>query len=215
MTLKNIVSTVFVFLSLFFSSLALSDQPTLQSVQSTSPSTKMKKVVFLYLEKNFTLNHQSFGGTQNGVSRAYLGDTGFLGFGDLLVVNATKAFSDLGVPVLHSGYAPEGKLIEYKKQLFDMLDSQTEDATYIILTPSFANTLGNSFGIAKVNVEISVYVEEVKTGKQVWVGKLNTSTQTGKGFFGSQLFTKKLYDEAYAISIFKLLGEAWARVGLL
>ena len=203
------------FFLLIFSTAGHSTEPTLQAVQVTTSSKKIEKVIFLYEEKNLSTNSPGYSTRQMHSNRAYLSDTGFPGFGDVLVINAERSLAASGVSLIHSGYAPEGRIKDYQKNLVELLGAQLDNSAYVVLSPSSATSLGHSFGLSTVNVVLSVQVTEVATGSSIWSGQVNTSTQIGKGIVGSRLFERKIYDETYAAAIFSLLAKAWLSNGVV
>lgn len=205
------------FFLLIFSLTAISAEPTLQSVQATATAQdKIKEIVFLYQERNLSRTQQSnYGSASYNPNRAFLGDTGFMNFGDLLVVSAKQTLSTHGFPVIHAGYAPEGRLAEYKSNLNDLLGSQLIEATYVILAPVSAMVVSTAIGLSRIEVVLAVEITDIASGRSIWKGQVDTSTRIGKGFIGANLFNKTSYDDAYAQAIFDLLGQAWVKAGLL
>ena len=195
---------------------ACAADPILQGIQTFDNSKKIVKAIFLYQEKNFDFVERKYGNALLlNNPRTYLGDTGFPAFGDLMVATAGQSFTTLGLSIAHSGYAPEGRLQDYQKDLAEQMGSQMNDCVYIVLSPSAADTSGNSYGFASVAVKMSVQVADAVTGKPIWAGQLNTTTRVGKGFIAERLVAAQIYDEAYAVAIFKLLVSAWRTSGIL
>jgi hypothetical protein len=202
------------FMVLLVSVCGFAGEPTLQSVQTFPATEKTKKVIFLYEEKNLNLKETSAPSNRVSNNRTYLGDTGFPGFGDLLVTQSSALFANFGLSVIHSGYAPEGRLKDYQKELQDLLGSEFTDSVVVVVTPLAANTSGGIYGGAGVNVQLSVAVRTANTGESIWSGLVNTSTHVGKGFIASRLFASQLYDQAYALAVLDLLAKSWQKTGI-
>ena len=109
---------------------------------------------------------------------------------------------------------PIAGLDQFEKDLADLLGSQIQDAPYIIVTPSSASTSGGA-GYAHVRVGLLIEIVNSTTGKKLWIGEVQTSTRTGKGFIAERLLPAQLYDQTYTLEIFKLLTGAWRKAGLL
>jgi len=212
MTFAKFTKCLIGFVPLLFALCGFAGEPTLQSIQTFSTPEKIKKVIFLYEEKNFDFKETRYGGYSSiNNPRAFLGDTEFPGFGDLLVTQASASFAIFGLSVTHSGYAPEGRLKDYQKELQEQLGSEFQESVIIVVTPSSANTVGHSVGLSTVNVQLSVTVRNAKTAQPIWAGLVNTSTRVGKGFITSRIFTQQLYDQAYAVAVLDLLANAWRK----
>ena len=211
---------LFIF-SFYVCSFVFAADPILAKSQTFNAAQKITKAVFLYEERNVDVNVQT---NYNPLAfsdplslnsrRAYLGDTGFPAFGDLLVSAAAKSFSELGVLVIHSGYAPEGRLKDYERDLADQLGAEIQNTIKIVVTPTSASTSGHATG-SSVKVSFSVEIVNSQTQNKIWVGEVLTSTHTGKGFISKNLFPGQIYDQTYAESIFKLLAANWRKAGLL
>ena len=205
----------------FVSGVVFAADPVLAKNQTFSATQKITKAIFLYEERNFDftvksyINPSAYGNPLAlNRGRAFLGDTGFPAFGDLLVSTAAKSFSQLGVLVIHAGYAPEGRLKDYERDLADQLGPEIQNTIKIIVTPSSASTSGNATA-ASVRVGLSVEIVNSETKNQIWIGEVLTSTHTGKGFISKNLFPGQVYDQAYAEAIFSLLAANWRKAGLL
>ena len=211
---------LFIF-SFYVCSVVSAADPILAKSQTLNAAQKIVKAIFLYEEKNVDVNVKT---NYNPLPysdplslnsrRAYLGDTGFPAFGDLMVSAATKSFSELGVDIIHSGYAPEGRLKDYERDLADQLGAEIQNTIKIIVSPSSASTSGHATGSA-VKVGFSVEILNSQTQNKIWVGEVLTATHTGKGFLSKKLFPGQVYDQTYAELIFKLLAANWRKAGLL
>ncbi|MDP1655160.1 MAG: hypothetical protein Q8K91_08475 [Hylemonella sp.] len=163
----------------------------------------MKSLQFVYRKAEMrTVSSTSYG--QGGVSIA---NTGFDGFGPLLVKQAEAAFAQQKVTVVGAKVIEDKEPIkvESSSQAADDGTARTFAAPVLIVTPTSGKVSANQHA-TRTSYVFSVLLIDPDARRTIWRATIDTSTWSGQDFVLKNV-SKTLYDESYASQLLSAIAN--------
>jgi len=170
---------------------------------SNVEKTHSLKLIYLNAEMKITSSN-SYG------KGAIAADTGFNGFGSLIVKQAEPAFSQRGVEVV------DAKVLNGKEPiLVDPPPNDTGSAALPILiiapTTGKISTNGRATNTSYV---FSALLIDPNTKRTIWKATIDTKTWSGQDIVLKN-FKKTLYDESYALQLLNIVADQMKQDGVI
>ncbi len=135
-------------------------------------------------------------------------DTGFAGFGKVLVGQAAQAFAARQVTVLSAAVVGGNELLPLNSPA-----AASELAPVLVIVPVSGSTQANRQS-TRTSYVFAVQLTDPQSRRLLWKATIDTSTWAGNDFV-MKSFEKTEYDDKYAAQLLQAVAEQLAVAGLI
>lgn len=135
-------------------------------------------------------------------------DTGFAGFGKVLVGQASQAFAGHRVTVLSAAVVGGSEILPVNSPA-----AGVEPAPVLVIVPVSGSTQANRQS-TRTSYVFAVQLTDPQSRRLLWKATIDTSTWAGNDFV-MKSFEKTEYDDKYALQLLQAVAEQLAVAGLI